>query len=123
MPVADRRPVVLYIDDLQWGDADSAVLIAEVFRPPDAPAVLLLASYRSEDADKSALLRNLPAWMTGNIEKMLEDVHHIVVGPLSPEEAEALSQSLAGAGGLGLARGLYEALGGSTGDARTRRPA
>lgn len=46
--MSDRVPIVLVVDDTQWGDADSALVLDDVLRPPDAPAVLLLAASRSD---------------------------------------------------------------------------
>jgi len=44
--LAERGPLVLFIDDLQWTDRDSLVLLDEVLAPPEAPALLLIATLR-----------------------------------------------------------------------------
>ena len=52
-----RTPLVWVADDLQWGDADSADALFEVLRPPDAPAVLFVGTYRTDEADDSVVPR------------------------------------------------------------------
>lgn len=57
--IATRRPLVLWIDDLQWGDADSAPFLNELANDADAPPALLVFSYRGEDLEQGPLLRGL----------------------------------------------------------------
>jgi len=55
--LAQRAPLLLVIDDLQWADADSMALLEEVVRPPHAPALLLVATLRSTRDDEAGAQR------------------------------------------------------------------
>jgi eukaryotic-like serine/threonine-protein kinase len=49
--LAERRRVCVFIDDLHWADSDSVQALASLFASPDAPPVLVLATYRPSGAD------------------------------------------------------------------------
>jgi serine/threonine protein kinase len=100
--LGDRRPLVLAIDDLQWGDFDSMAVLSEILRPPDPPVLLLLACYREEDAADNAFIRAaLAAPSSGSIpEASTVERRDLAVGPLSPDEARLLAAQLLGISGL-----------------------
>jgi hypothetical protein len=89
--VGDRRPLVLHLDDLQWGDVDSAQMLAELLRPPEPPRLLLIAGFRSEDRDKSPFLTSLASALDPAL-----DQHEIALAPLNPDDARALAGRLLG---------------------------
>ena len=91
--LADRRPLVLFIDDLQWGDVDSAALLEDLLHPPDPPTLLLIGCYRSEDAQTSPLLNII---LPKRLADRALEMRDIVVGELSPGEAHELALELVG---------------------------
>lgn len=92
--IGGRTPLVCFVDDLQWGDADSAAALFEVLRPPAAPTVLFVGSYRSDEAHSSPFLCE---W-TGLLRKHGVDFgdREVAVGPLSLDEAAQLVANVVG---------------------------
>jgi tetratricopeptide (TPR) repeat protein len=86
--IANRQPLVIYIDDLQWADDDSTFLLEDLLRPPDAPKVLLVASFRTEDVESKLFLKQL-LQRTGT-----DTCRELFVGPLPAGEARELTRSL-----------------------------
>jgi len=87
------RPLVLWIDDLQWGDVDSVRALQRLLAPPDPPPVLLIASYRSEDSHTSPALHALEDMSkTPGVGLQI-----IELAPLDPDETLALAAAVLGA--------------------------
>jgi serine/threonine protein kinase len=87
--IAEAAPLVVHIDDLHWGDVDSASLLIELLEPPNPPAMLFIASFRSADADASPFLRTLLSRFPAGG----SSVRDIPIEPLSARESLALVQS------------------------------
>src|SRR5882724_6215769 len=85
--IADRGPLVLWIDDLQWGDVDSAALLADLVRPPDAPAALIVLTYRTDDGARSPCVLAMRA-------QAPDGVRELHVQPLQDDDARELANAL-----------------------------
>jgi eukaryotic-like serine/threonine-protein kinase len=100
--LTQRRQVVLFIDDAQWGDADSAAVLEQLLAPPNAPDLLLVLAYRTEEAVRSPLLRALDD--PGSALAHHPYVQEIALGPLAGADARRLVEALLGdEAGSGLA--------------------
>ena len=89
--LSKRQPLVVFIDGVQWGDADSAALLLELIRPPRAPPVLLVLAYRDDGTEQSSFLNETRArWPAA------AQVRDLAVGPLEPADAQSLALSLLG---------------------------
>lgn len=86
--LAQHYSLVVFIDDLQWGDPDSAVLLRSLFRGQDAPPIMWVGTYRREEASTSPLLRAL-----GVPEAISDREILLPVDPLSEDESRALVES------------------------------
>jgi serine/threonine protein kinase len=92
--LADARPVVLFIDDIQWGDRDSAAVLAALLQPPDAPSMLTVLSHRDDDTS--------PRVFPDEIQRLrdrgeLGQVFDIPIHELTYDESRELAEMLAGA--------------------------
>jgi len=92
MRMGTRHPLVLVIEDLQWGDLDSAALLSNLLRDPDPPSMLVLLTYRTGDGEAVPAFRALQR-------RLAEEGTEVVEVPMEripPAESEALARALLG---------------------------
>ena len=89
--ITDRQTVVVAIDDLQWGDLDSAVVLRSLFSGPRPPNLLFIASYRTEDAATSPFLQNWRAYQT---EAKPCAMHDMELPELTPQDSALMAARL-----------------------------
>jgi eukaryotic-like serine/threonine-protein kinase len=92
--IGERHPVALLIDDLQWGDADSASAIHALLFGNAPPTVLFLGTYRRDEMDESSFHRQ---WSQLDREKETSAAQcEIALNPLDQEQCIALVTARAG---------------------------
>jgi len=90
--LARRQPLVIFVDDVHWGDVDSSGLLLELLRPPDPPWLLLVMTFRDEEAKTSPFVIEMrERWPAAAV------AHDVAVGPLNAEDARRLAGILLGA--------------------------
>lgn len=88
--LARLKPLVIFIDDAHWGDADSAVVLAELVHSAE-PGMLILVAHRPEDYLGVVAQVRRPA---GGARR--GEVRELEIVELSPAEATTLVTQLVG---------------------------
>lgn len=112
--LADHTPVVIFIDDLQWGDAESAEVLLDALLPPDSPQILFIGSYRTDERDESAFLQEWSRFDNASKHSLPE--HRVSVGPLSLDQCTEMVMSRVGVDNESIrqrARELFDSTGGN----------
>lgn len=88
--LGEAGPLVLFLDDLQWGDRDSSLLLASLFHAPEAPAMLVLACHRTEHGRTAPLIGAFRDLLAGAPAEVVDLEVRALPGP----EARALALAL-----------------------------
>jgi serine/threonine protein kinase/tetratricopeptide (TPR) repeat protein len=86
--IGERLPIVLFIDDLQWGDADSSSALHALLVGTEPPPVLFLGTYRSDEREESSFHRQwsqLDQETRDNIPR-----HELAIAPLDQQQCTTL---------------------------------
>ena len=83
--------LVVFVDDLQWSDLDSAELIIELLRDSNPPALLLILGFRSEDRSRS---KTVPLLLAELRKAPHVQLQQLTLRALRPESAVAVANLL-----------------------------
>jgi serine/threonine protein kinase len=88
-----QQRIVLLLDDVHWGDVDSAVLLHQLLAPPGAPPMLVLLAYNSDEAEASPFLHELRA-LDAAIGTAGTERQKLVLSRIPPSDCEVLASTL-----------------------------
>ena len=81
-----QHPLALFLDDLQWCDAATLNLVADLLTQPDVRHLLLIGAYRDNEVDPThPLIRKLAAICEAGVR-----IHRIIVAALERDDLEQL---------------------------------
>ncbi|TKD03545.1 AAA family ATPase [Polyangium fumosum] len=83
---AEGRPLVLFLDDLQWADAGSLALIQDILTHPDTKHLLVVGAYRDNEVTPAHPL----SLVISAIRAAGARVHPIVLAPLTSEDVHRI---------------------------------
>jgi serine/threonine protein kinase len=92
--ISERTPLILSIDDLQWGDVDSARLLSDLISSEQSPALLFIGCFRAEDAEQNPFLLEMRKSMAK--EPSALERRELAVEALPLAEARKLALALLG---------------------------
>ncbi len=100
--ISESAPLLLVLDDLQWADRPTLLLLRHIARSPDLRRVLVLGSYRATEAYVNAFGESLAELRRERL------VTQIAVGGLTESETAELVRIRAGGNpSAALCRGLH----------------
>jgi tetratricopeptide (TPR) repeat protein len=91
--LSDQHQLIVHLEDLQWSDIDSMELLLQLLGGEEAPRVLLLGSFRSDERQSSPALQYL---LEQHEEPSAFRPRLLPLDPLSTEEAANLASQLLG---------------------------
>ncbi len=86
--------MILAIDDLQWGDVDSAILLSDLILSQRAPVLLFIGCFRSEDLEQCPFLHEIRKSMAQDPGALGH--RELAVEALTQAEARELALALLG---------------------------
>ncbi|MEO8180982.1 MAG: protein kinase [Deltaproteobacteria bacterium] len=92
--LAGTQPVVVWIDDLQWGQEDSGRLLLELLRPAAAVPLLFILSFRSDEERAPSSCIGVIEAALGSLDFIDLRADRVLLAPLGAQESRRLAAAV-----------------------------